>query len=276
MTDISAEGLLKLIEVGAREPKPFDIPNGGKGVLVPAGYELRQLPPVNSAVTDHIVQHVTMHDADSFIAYVNEFKVGGQTRIFAEPGFLAAGETPQIVAKLDYHEPRSEVAGRVAHTARYQPRYSEQWERWTEACSKPLTQMDFADLVEEAAKDIVEPTAATLLDVVRTFKASKHVDFDSVLPTPDGSVKLHYSEQVEQRGNSAGVTLPEAMKLGIPVYFRDGLYEIKVFVRFRVTGGKALFQLKLDRADVIEDEAFKQLVERVEEATEIGAYLGRP
>jgi uncharacterized protein YfdQ (DUF2303 family) len=268
--DTGLEGLLKTaVAQGARAIPTIATPSGGIAFLVPEGYSAKELPPVNPPLLDHIHQSAAFHDADSFIAYVNAFKTA-TTQLFAAPGFLNNGSAV-ISAALDYHA--KDKPGRGTHNAAYSPRYSEQWTRWQKACAHPMKQVEFAEFIEEVRNDIREPSAAQLLDIVRTFKANKAVEFDTLVYQPDGGVKLNYSEKVTQSGSSG--VLPEVMKIGIPVYYRDGLYEIAVFVRFKVSGGSVVFQLKLDRADVIEEEAFKLLAAKVEKDTSVKAYLGR-
>lgn len=254
------------LQVVASRAPHHDLPDGGKLVIVPEGYRAERVEP---AMPARIKQSVTMHDRDSFIAYVNRFK-STATQIFAEPGFLAGGQA-KIQAVLDYHEP--ERADHGQHVASYLPRYSEQWGRWQKACAGLFKQAQFAEFVEEVRADIVDPDAARLLDIVRTFKASKRVEFDSVVYQPNGDVKLGYEERTEQKGSSG--SLPETMTLGIPIYFRGTGYKVPVFVRYRVESGAVHFGLKIDRADVIEDAAFGELTSAVKEATCIDVYLGR-
>lgn len=252
--------------VAARAPA-HETPDGGRLILVPEGYRAERVEPLDPP---RIKGAVTVHDRDSFVAYVNRFKTD-DTRIFAEPGFLANG-VARIVAIIDYHGPNAPAHG--VHSVTYALRYSEQWQRWTKTCAgAALKQAEFAELIEEARADIVEPEAAKLLDIVRVFKASKKVEFDSLAYQPNGDVKLVYDERTQQTGSSG--PLPEVMKLGIPVYFRGAGYAVPVFVRYRMADARVVFALKMDRADVIEDSAFNELVSSVSEATSIDAYLGR-
>lgn len=268
MTDNNTTLQTALDHVAAKAPM-HEAPDGGKLVVVPEKYRVEKIGPVEAPLP-RIRQSVTMHDAESFTSYVNRFKTGS-TQTFAEPGFLSNSGAATISAVIDYHEPSK--PDRLAHVATYVPRYSEQWQRWTAACKTAMTQAQFAEFVEEARADIVEPEAAKLLDIVRTFKASKKVEFDSVVYQPNGDVRLAYDERTEQKGSSG--VLPEAMKLGIPVYFRGTVYAVPLFVRYQVGKGAVMFQLKIDRADVIEDAAFSELTKAVSDATGIGVYLGR-
>jgi uncharacterized protein YfdQ (DUF2303 family) len=263
------DNLRTALDAGASAAPSHDTPDGGKIIVVPQGYRAEKVPPLEPKLP-RIRQGVTLHDRDSFTAYVNRFKQGEATRLFAEPGFLASGAA-RVVAVIDYH--LNSQADHGAHTATYSPRYSDQWQRWQKACAQPMKQAEFAEFIEEVRADIVEPDAAKLLDIVRTFKASKKVEFDSVVYQPNGDVKLVYDERTEQKGSSG--LLPEQMKLGIPVYFRGSAYAVPVLVRYRVSNGAVAFSLKVDRADVIEDTAFSELTKAIGEATGIDCYLGR-
>lgn len=261
----------QLVDLGAAAGKLVDTPDGGKAVLIPDRFKLHQFPPVDppEAALKRISGGVTLHDAASFVLYVNQYK-SATTKVFAEPGFIRSDGQARVVAIFDYHEKDTPHHG--AHIAQYMPRYSEQWTRWTKASA--FEQVPFAEWIEENRSDISEPAAASLLDIVRTFKASKKVEYDSVVYQPNGDVRLNYNETTEGKGAQSSV-LPERMTLGIPVYFRGERYAVGVWVRYRASNGKVVFNLKVDRPDVIEDDAFNALVADINSKTEIEAYLGR-
>jgi len=268
MTDTTAQTLETALNIVATRAPSHDTPDGGKLVIVPDGYRTERIGPLEPPLP-RIRQAVTLHDKDSFVAYVKRYQ-SSATRIFAEPGFLSGGQA-HVTAVFDYHEKDNAAYG--VHSAKYCPRYSDQWNRWQKACSQPMKQAEFAEFIEEVRADIREPEAAKLLDVVRTFKASKRVEFDSVVYQSNGDVKLVYDERTQQTGASGA--LPEMMKLGIPVYFRGEAYAVPVFVRYKVGGGAVAFQIKPDRSDLIEDAAFTELAAKIGEAVGIDVYLGR-
>lgn len=267
MTDVSETLQTALNAIAARAPS-HATPDGGFLVVVPDGYTTERVAPIEPPLP-RIKQAVSLHDRDSFVSYVERYK-SEATRLFAEPGFLANGSA-HVVAVFDYHLPNA--PDRCQHTATYTPRYSDQWKRWQSACVKPMAQAEFAEFIEEVRADIAEPEAAKLLDIVRTFKASKRVEFDSVTYQANGDVTLSYDEKTQQRGVSGA--LPEKMKLGIPVYFRGAVYAVPVFIRYRVATGAVHFQLKMDRADIIEDAAFNALTAEIKDTLAVDVYLGR-
>jgi len=285
-----ADTVKEIAALGAlKDARRIETPDGGFVVPLPAGYGVHKVPPLEQPLL-RVRQAVTLHDRDSFIAYVNEFK-RPISRIFAEPGFLSTTGTPVIKAVLDYHDPDG-IAGpdgeveaapqphHAAHVAVYSPRYSDQWLRWQQACTEPLSQVEFAELIEECREDIRQPLAAELLDIVRTFKVSKKTNYDSLVYQRDGSVKLDFSDQVDKSGSA--ILLPEQMMLGIPVFYRGSMFAVPLFIRFKVNQG-VTFSLKIDRADRFEDEAFiggkhedaAGLAGEIAEATLVPLHIGR-
>lgn len=245
---------------------PIKHPDGSTTYTLPEATRDIKVPPLNPV---RIEQIVTFHDEASFVDYVNKFQ-GVTTMIFAEPAFVRGDNQSRILAAIDYHGPENPQS--IKHKVLFAPRASEQWIRWNAANGRVFTQPEFAEFIEEVRRDIHDPNAATLLDIVRAFKANKSVEFDSLTYQPDSSVLLNYSEKVNQTGRSG--PLPQVMTLGIPVFFRGAPFQVPVFVRFRLTGGSVKFELKLDRPDVILDTAFGEIVDRIAEATGVTALLG--
>jgi hypothetical protein len=280
--DLTAEAIQSVLQRLDSTPKGVDLQDGRQGVIIPAGHKLEMIAPITPVLPGRVAATVLVHDQASFIAYINRYKTEA-TQLFAEPGFLSGGSA-KMQAILDYHRAAANgemkdkdnkkvtQANHTAHVANFVPRYSEAWTRWQAATKEPMEQAELAEFIEENRADIVDPSAAQMLDIVRTFKVKKDSEYDSLTYQADGAVKLHYSERVQQQGSTL---FPEKLAIGIPVYFRGEVFKVGVFARFKLGGGKVRFQLKLDRDDVIEDEAFKAMIETVTGAVGIGAYLGR-
>lgn len=278
--DLTAEALDALLNRLDSTPKKVELQDGRQGFVIPEGHKLETIPATTPVLPGRIAASVLVHDQASFIAYINRYKTEA-TQLFAEPGFLAGGSA-KMQAVLDYHrasngagdsrDKKATNANYTAHIANFVPRYSEAWTRWQAASKEPMEQAELAEFIEENRADIVDPSAAQMLDIVRTFKVKKDSEYDSLTYQPDGAVKLHYSERVQQQGSTI---FPEKLHIGIPVYFRGEVFKVGVFTRFKLGGGKLRFQLKLDRDDIIEDEAFKAMIETVGEKVGVVPYLGR-
>ncbi len=264
--EITPQVLDKIFDRGAASAFAHDRPDGGRELIIPNGYQAHTLPPLEKLLP-RIRQSVSLYDSATFIAYVERYK-SEATRIFAMPGHLADGKA-SITAVLDYHQPGKADHG--AHVARYVPRYSEPWERWTKA--GPMLQADFAEFIEENRADIRKPDAAPLLDMISKFKATKKVDYDSVMHQPNGDVLIMWSDKTENAGKP-GVHVPTELEIGIPVFFKGPLYAVTILMRYKLNNGALTFRIKPDRPEYVEQAAFDEIIKAIAEATGIEAYLG--
>lgn len=279
MTAISTEVLDRLTQIGAQHRPHVELPGGGKGVFVPPGYKIETFHPDEPILT-RIHQTVTFFDLASFLDYVEDFRTP-TTRIFVMPGYLSQDRQTTVTAVLDYHEETAETDDddgthrlfgypmHCAHVAVYKPRNSTEWLRWTGAA--PMSQAAFAEFIEECRRDITEPSAAMLLDIVSKFKTSKKVEFNSVVHQSNGDVVVGYAEQTDAAGS---VKMPSELKIGIPVFFRGARYEIGVFVRYVIRDQKLAFTLKLDRPDYVEQAAIDEIVSEVSKKFAMPVFCG--
>lgn len=267
MTDVTKDALTTAFDMGSSAVgKVIDLPGGIKGVDVAPGHRVQTFDPPWPEL-ERIAGTPVFHDAGSFSSYVNTFK-SSDTAIFAEPGFLASSTT-NVTAVLDYHgHATAHLPNHCAHVATYHPRYADQWSVWSVARS--FTQVDFAEFLEENARDIVEPAAAQMLDLVRTFKANRKQAFNSIVYQHDGSVSLGY----EDRASDGSTAMPDKIIVGVPVFFMGAAYRLGVFVRYKVGNGGVMFSLKPDRPDIIEADAFEDIRTAVTKDTGIQTYLG--
>ncbi len=265
--------LMKAYAIGASSIKQSGItlPNGALGFLVPEGFELEQVMPPDPPVSSIVRQNVVLYEIDSFIDYVNRFKVSGATRIFAAPGHLNSGQAT-IRAVLDYHESASKP-GYNRHQAVFNPPYSDEWARWETLERKPMKQAEWAEMIEENRKDIRDPDGASLLELIRKFKASKVQSYEAVAYQNDGSMAISWQDKTT--GVPGVIPVPEQIVLGIPVFYKGSPYRVDVFMRYRLSEGVLLFNIKRDRPDIIEDAAFTEITSNIAAKTDIPIYLGK-
>jgi uncharacterized protein YfdQ (DUF2303 family) len=170
-----------------------------------------------------IEESVILHDTDSFIAYMNAFKLPGISRTF----FNTVEE--EFVGVLDYHE--VETPGWCDHTATFKPRRSVEFETWMGANRKQMTQVDFARFLEENMPDVVEPNSAELLQVALTFEAKKSVEFSSGVRLNNGQIQFQYDEVVRGTAQKGTIEIPEQFVLGIAIHVNGPAYRIPVRLR---------------------------------------------
>jgi uncharacterized protein YfdQ (DUF2303 family) len=202
-----------------------------------------------------INESVLLHDTDSFIAYVNAFKLAGVSRIF----FNTVEE--EFVGVLDYHE--VETPAWCGHTAAYKPRRSVEFETWMASNRKQMTQVDFARFLEENMPDVVEPNSAELLQVALTFEAKKSVEFSSGVRLNNGQIQFQYDEVVRGTAQKGTIEIPEQFVLGIAIHVNGPAYRIPVRLRWRLQEGKVAFWYEVVRPHRYIEDALKEMRERI-------------
>jgi uncharacterized protein YfdQ (DUF2303 family) len=202
-----------------------------------------------------IKESVLLHDTDSFIAYVNAFKLAGVSRIF----FNTVEE--EFVGVLDYHE--VETPAWCGHTAAYKPRRSVEFETWMASNRKQMTQVEFARFLEENMPDVVEPNSAELLQVALTFEAKKSVEFSSGVRLNNGQIQFQYDEVVRGTAQKGTIEIPEQFVLGIAIHVNGPAYRIPVRLRWRLQEGKVAFWYEVVRPHRYIEDALKEMRERI-------------
>ena len=248
---------------------------GGVYAVVPKGYSLESLEEFLPTPV-RIKQAVHLHEADSFIDYVNEFGTG-LSHVFFNI------QQQEFRAVLDYHAPATdgdkpspEVPGWCEHSATYQPRLSVEWQTWVNQNRKQMNQVDFARFLEENIPDIVEPNSADLLAVALTFEAKKSVEFSSGVRLANGQIQFQYDEVVRGTAQKGTMEVPEQFTLGIPIHVNGPAYRIPVRLRWRLQEGKVAFWYEIVRPHRFLEDALKEIRERIEEKTARKVLAGTP
>jgi uncharacterized protein YfdQ (DUF2303 family) len=244
--------------------EPFAHPQGGQAVLMPDG-RIEHLKPVDRVLT-RVTQNVKMLDATSFSAYLNRFKRDGvKSTIFADYA------KPLVHGIIDYHD--GQEPDYLQHQVMFAPPYSEQWVRWRGIDGKAMSQMEFADFIEENSADVVDPDGAVFLDLVTNLHAKKKVAFESGLRLQDGSNQLVFSEEIEAKGKGTMV-VPAQFSIGVPVFYGSDHYKVACFLRYRIDEGRLIFQIKINRRTFIEQTAFGDVTKAIGEATGLAILNG--
>jgi len=277
MTQIeNAEVVNTLIAHGKAMAEPFDHPRGGKAVLVPKGYEVRELEPLVRPLTRIQTCH-EFHDAQSFVAYINEF---GVLPIKEDVSIVQQAKTKStqifatklsrtILAILDYH--CHDTPAYCEHIAKYILPFSPEWKTWTAIDGKEIPQAGFAEFIEENALDIYEPASADILEIAKSLNVKSTVDFSSAVNIDNGTTQLKWTEAQEGKGRG-NIDVPRKIKLGIPVFEGAGRIEIYAFLRTRIKEGKLSFIVKLHRREAAVNDMFDEIVNIIGTGTGIKPF----
>jgi uncharacterized protein YfdQ (DUF2303 family) len=244
---------------------------------VPPGYKIESLSRFHPA-TD-AAGHLGLLTLACMVAYVKAQGAGPASAIFADR------EGKNIVAVIDWHaEAESKVPGWGRHRANYKLELTPEWQAWNGISGRPQPQAVFAEFVEENLPDIVEPDAATVLEVARNLSGNRKVKFGSARNLSNGDVALQWIEETEAgAGPNQETKVPSELKLKLPVFRgaeRATTFEVKAFLRYRIKDGALSFEVKLHRPEKAIDLAFDEVVAALRselstaEVSDVPVYLG--
>lgn len=271
MTESTEAGVVAALAAKASGAHVVKSSDDREFLIIPSGFSEKEVSDaygLKLAKPKYIKQTVTIETADSLVDYVNRFK-GVNTVLFAE---IAAN---RIVALLDYHAPAG-GADHVAHRAKLELPFSEEWRLWTGISGHLKPQLEFARFLEENGADVRAPSAADLLEACRDLQAHRKVNFTKAVRTNSDNENFEFTDETEAH-TRGGIELPTRFVLGLPVYFGEPDTEVHAFLRWKIEpekGGLAL-GIQLHRAEHIRQAIFKAIVRGVSERTSCPAVFGK-
>lgn len=251
--------------------KPHPHPDGLPFVVVPAGHEVKTL--ALEACPPRPKGTVKLRDATSFIDYVNRHK-GVDAMIYATL------DPARFLAVLNDHFPISVtpaegcLVGWKDWRADFTVPASREWDLWHKANRKDMSQLSFAEFIEDNLPDIIDPSGDALMRLVLNFEATKSSAFKGAHRLQDGSTQVQWLDEVSGNGSA---TIPAAIRLRIPVFENDVLYEVEARFKYRISGdGKLALRYELVRPHKVLEAAFKRVWDDIVSGTQLKPLLGAP
>lgn len=269
----SSTGVAEAIAFGATlgDPKHAEVGPEGQTpyAVMPEGFRVEDLEDTLPNPTRKRAR-VTLAQTKGFIDYFKKHQVGGGVSTI-----YGTTEPPRFVAVINDHGEGE--AGWRDHIARYDCPLAVEWETWTKANKRPMTQADFAQFIEDNLPDIVDPVAADMLEISRTLEAKKKVNFASGVRLTNGEVQFTYEESVEGSASKGQLRVPEVFKIGIPAFHGGAKYQIDARLRYRIAeGGVLSMWFDLVRPHKVLEHAALEVWAAIEEATGETIFQGNP
>jgi uncharacterized protein YfdQ (DUF2303 family) len=196
---------------------------------------------------------VKVDDAASFLNYVNRYK-DGDSVVFAN----LTGRSFEAV--IDYHGVATPRWGK--HRATFACATTSAWNTWAAANKKAMSQVEFAQFVEENIPNIAQPAGADLLEMCLTLEAKKDATFRSSARLTDGRTQFRYEEEIEGKAGATNgnVAIPSLFVLAIEPFQGVGQKAIEARFRYRISEGVLKLWFELVRPDDVLKAAFDGIV----------------
>ena len=245
---------------------PSIVPKADTAYVVIAGDErvhsLEHLLPAPSRIR----QRVAIDDVQSFIDYLNTFK-GEGSRVFVS---LADA---QLVAVVDYHNASQPRWG--DHVVTLRLRKSIPWEAWTKIHNADLSQVRFAEFLEDNSGSIVKPKAAEVVEMARTFSAKTDVAFSSAVRLENGDIQLAFAEKTAaQAGKRGNIEIPTQLELNVCPFEGSNEETVIVRMRYRINDGVLTFKLTIARREELERAVLDSIAAQVRKETNLPVHIG--
>lgn len=212
---------------------------------------------------------VSLHDGESFAAYIVKHKLDGATTLYADV------TTQRIVAVLD--DASSADPGWRGHVATLDLKRTDAWKAWIAKDNQLLRQVAFAEHIEDNLADIVEPDGATMLEIAQTFQAHTNVRFESSRLLHSGQRQFVYVEDGSATAGAKGdIEVPKDLVLGLTPFEVGEAYRVTARIRYRLSSGELQLGYKLDRPEDILRSAFADVVKEVQQRVGEDVLYGTP
>lgn len=255
------EAIQLLLDTGAKNAPLMELADT-TAALVPSGYSVEDLTPLFDKYREtprRKFADVSHDTADSFIEYWKLFN-SEASRIFADPDAVS------FTAILDYHGAGTDTpAGWRKHQSSFTLKQTPDWKTWLGSNRKTMTQLQFAEFIEDNISDIISPPAADMVEVSRHLEATKNAQFGSSSRTNNGQVQFKYQEEIKATVGSSQVEVPESFKLRLMAYQGTDPVEVTARLRYRIADGKLSMWYDLHRPHKIAEQAFNNALAQIKE-----------
>lgn len=227
---------------------------------------------------------VTVRNVASFVQYYGKH-ADEDSEVFAD---LDKGT---VTAVLDAHHgsgddfPDAEARWQQ-HRLILQLQPTLPWRRWTGKNEQMMPQQQFAEFVEDNARD-VDPEgrvkAADLLEIAQKFQAHTTVAFTSGKRLSSGQAQFEYTEETTAKAGQKGtIEIPTEFDLAIWPYEDckpETAADLKILAarfRYRIENGNLKLGYFLNDPARFAQEAVEQIVVKLAEALDVTVMHGQP
>jgi uncharacterized protein YfdQ (DUF2303 family) len=260
---MSAEQIEALVALGKAACQPFDAPEGGKIVVLPDGYRLQHIPPLDEPLT-HIKESPHFSEHASFVEYLKKYS-RDDTCIFANQSLN------NLTAVIDYHG--KNLPAHCDHVAHCNLSYADQWVELNKISELYVKHVDFAEFIEENAQYIYAPSSAEVLEMARSLQIKQTVEFASAVNLENGAVQIKYMEEQDGKGRG-DIEVPRILTFGLPVFTGSDAVKVTAFLRTRIANRTLNVTLKVNNKNDIIRHEFQRIAAEIKNETGVPVYFG--
>lgn len=237
----------------------------------------RKKGTVELGTVEALAAYVERHAEDSTTVWVHP----KQARIEAviddhEPHIILVDEVGEGDEPSALNEKRG-FAGHGEHRAVLNLIHTPQWLHWLKLDGQLVTQVKFAEHIEDGLLEIDTPAPTVMMELAQTFHAKQGITFKSANRIKDGQSQFQYDEETSATaGKSGQLEIPNEFTLLVQPYLGEATYKLNARLRYRITKGELQIGYKIDRPEVILIDARDKIADRLAERFPGAVFIGTP
>lgn len=268
---VSAPGEAQaIIDTAVRTLAPHELQPGGIYAFnTPGG--VHQIDLTGPQYTGDLARktgRTVVRDAASFLAYWAKHH-DDASEVYSDVEQLT------VTAVLDAHS--ADEPGFGEHRLHLQLRRTKAWEEWLALDGKLVDQDRFANFLEDHLVSLVEPDAATMLEIAQSIKATTKAEFQSSSRLQSGERKFAFVEDVKTSAGAKGdLQIPEVFRIAVPPFEGADAYSMTARFKYRLGGGQLALGFKLEQPEERAKAAFADVLAAIAEGIDTPILNGTP
>jgi uncharacterized protein YfdQ (DUF2303 family) len=274
MNDLTPASIAEMAVVAAlaqAAADPHELnPDVVYSVLVPAGatqqmLDLDRYLPAPRRLTGTY----TPYTFGSFVEYVARHRDKAHTTVWVDQ------VEHRMQAVLDDHAPGVPAWGE--HRALLQLITTPEWQHWTRNDGRYLAQAEFAEHIQDGLLEIVEPDAATMLEIAQSIEGKTKADWKTARRLDNGEYSFTYQEEIQaQAGRSGTLEIPSRFLLAIAPFYGEAPLGVSARLRYRIREGNLTIGYRLDHPNDVLLRSLHTMVDALRDEHGFIVFMGRP
>ena len=161
------------------------------------------------------------------------------------------------------------------HKAVFNLRLTDNFKTWRGSDGHRTTHQRFAEFMEDNLSSIIDPDAATVMEVCKKVETNRRTKFASTTTLENGSISFSAEDtQSASVKDNGGVRVFDKFKIKV-MPFEDGPeFEIIARLRWSIKDGNLELWYDLVKPDEVVRQAFDYFFKQIEKAAKITPFLG--
>lgn len=219
------------------------------------------------AAPSRIKQSVSIQSITSFTDYIARHG-NESSMIFFDR------DSERFVFVADYHGKDGKAAW-CDNVATLQLTRTPSCQNWIAKHNQQFGQEAFGLFIEENASDIVNPSAAVMMQLATEMKAKKDVEFESSVKLDNGSFVFGYKESVGATFNNGQTQVPADFQIGFVPFrgMKDG-FKLDAKFRYRISSSRLALWYTIPLLAKMIDDALDEVMKSIAETTKLPVIEG--